>query len=217
MKPSFWKSETLAAAPKEARLLAVALLNYADDLGFFAANAALIRGECFPFDEDSSNVLRGLDDLSRVGFLVLGKSDDEQRVGLILNFRDHQKIDRPTRPNIAGKSITWDDGVDRSTIIRRWLDEFSSLEEEGKRKGKWKGGSKRALPEAFSISDRVRKWASENGHTALDRHLEAFVSKARAKGYTYADWDEALMNAIRDNWAKVPVVVSRRDDSAGVV
>ena len=29
------------------------------------------------------------------------------------------------------------------------------------------------------------------------------LSEARAKGYVYADWDQALMNAIRDDWAKL--------------
>ena len=39
------------------------------------------------------------------------------------------------------------------------------------------------------------------GHRAQEQHCEAFVSKARAKGYTYADWDEGLMGAIREDWA----------------
>jgi hypothetical protein len=33
--------------------------------------------------------------------------------------------------------------------------------------------------------------------------LESFVSKAKAKAYTYADWDQAFMNAIRDDWANL--------------
>lgn len=60
-----------------------------------------------------------------------------------------------------------------------------------------------SLPDDFSLSDRVKTWAAEKGHTRLDEHLEAFKGKAQAKGYTYADWDAALMNAIRDDWAKL--------------
>lgn len=60
------------------------------------------------------------------------------------------------------------------------------------------------LPENFVISDRVLKWAAQKGHAGtLELHFEAFVSTCRAKGYTYADWDEAFMNAIRNNWAKI--------------
>ncbi len=32
------------------------------------------------------------------------------------------------------------------------------------------------------------------------------AGKAKAKAYVYADWDEALMNAIRDDWAKLKAV-----------
>ena len=35
----------------------------------------------------------------------------------------------------------------------------------------------------------------------MSAHLESFVGKATAKGYTYADWNAALRNAIRDDWA----------------
>jgi len=57
------------------------------------------------------------------------------------------------------------------------------------------------IPVGFGISDRVRAWAAAKGHFLLDQRLEHFVSQARAKGYTYVDWDEAFMNAIRKDWA----------------
>lgn len=60
-----------------------------------------------------------------------------------------------------------------------------------------------SMPEGFGISDRVRKWAAEKGYSRLDERLEHFIGKARANGYTYADWDEALMGAVRDDWAKL--------------
>lgn len=60
------------------------------------------------------------------------------------------------------------------------------------------------LPADFCISERVVKWAQEKGHHSLQAHFENFVSAAKAKGYTYLDWDEAFMTAIRKNWAQVP-------------
>ncbi len=57
------------------------------------------------------------------------------------------------------------------------------------------------LPPDFTISDAVREWAMEKGHGSLLEHLEAFVGRAKAKGYTYLDWDQAFMNAIREDWA----------------
>lgn len=63
--------------------------------------------------------------------------------------------------------------------------------------------SKTCLPADFAISERVRNWAAQKGHGNLDLHLENFVSAAKRRGYTYADWDEALMEAIRKDWAKL--------------
>lgn len=64
------------------------------------------------------------------------------------------------------------------------------------------------MPAGFGVSDRVRRWAEEKGHTRLDQHLESFVSKARKHGYAYADWDEAFMEAIRANWANLPATTA---------
>lgn len=72
-----------------------------------------------------------------------------------------------------------------------------------------KAQRKTKLPDGFGLSERVRRWAAEKGHTNLDRHLEHFIGSAKARGYAYVDWDEALMNAIRSNWAKVSVPNTR--------
>ena len=63
--------------------------------------------------------------------------------------------------------------------------------------------SKTALPNGFALSDRVIAWADEKGHGNLQAHLENFISAAKRNGYVYADWDEALMEAIRKDWAKL--------------
>lgn len=59
------------------------------------------------------------------------------------------------------------------------------------------------LPENFEISERVAMWAKVKKFDRLDEHLESFISKSKAKAYTYADWDEAFMGAVRDDWAKL--------------
>lgn len=60
-----------------------------------------------------------------------------------------------------------------------------------------------SLPEPFEISARVRAWADGYGYGRLEEHLEHFVSQAKARAYVYADWDSALMNAIRKDWAGI--------------
>jgi len=59
------------------------------------------------------------------------------------------------------------------------------------------------VPDGFGISDEVRAWAQRKGFDRLDDHLEAFIGKAKAKPYLYADWDQALQNAIREDWAGI--------------
>lgn len=68
-----------------------------------------------------------------------------------------------------------------------------------------RAAAKTTLPSGFAISDRVRAWAAEKGFDRLEAHFENFVSKAKAKRYTYADWDEGFMGAIRADWASLRV------------
>jgi hypothetical protein len=65
--------------------------------------------------------------------------------------------------------------------------------------------AKTALPAGFAVSERVHAWAAEKGYTNLQAHLENFISAAKRNGYVYVDWDEALMEAIRKDWAKLSV------------
>jgi hypothetical protein len=69
------------------------------------------------------------------------------------------------------------------------------------------------------VSDRVLKWAVQQGLAGvIELHLEAFVSTCKAKGYTYVDWDEAFMGAVRKNWAKIaaPLRQGASEKFAGV-
>lgn len=58
-----------------------------------------------------------------------------------------------------------------------------------------------SVPENFCISERVQKWADQRGEKQLKAHFLHFTRWALAKGAVYADWDQALMNAVRGDWA----------------
>ena len=60
---------------------------------------------------------------------------------------------------------------------------------------------KTLIPESFVVSERVASWAAKKGFYLLDEHLEAFKAKCAANGYTYADWDAAFQEAVRQDWA----------------
>ena len=63
--------------------------------------------------------------------------------------------------------------------------------------------AKTPLPVDFAISDAIKAWAVDKGHANLQAHFDSFVRKVRAKGYVYVDWDQALQNAIIDDWANL--------------
>ncbi len=79
-----------------------------------------------PFEEDSTKIPRMLDELSRVGWVRLGKDDQERSVGEIVKFRKHQRVDRPKCSEIKGLA-RFDEP---STKSPRTIDEQST--EEGK-------------------------------------------------------------------------------------
>lgn len=52
----------------------------------------------------------------------------------------------------------------------------------------------------FSVSEAVRRWAEKRDYGDLTPYLEIFVGRNRASGRVYKDWDQAFMNAIREDW-----------------
>lgn len=96
IKPSFWAHPVMARQTDTVRLLAIGLLNLADDDGYFLAHPNLIRSALWPFDDDSTNVQRALDTLSDKGYVCVKKHPEQGEIGLVVKFREHQRIDRPS-------------------------------------------------------------------------------------------------------------------------
>lgn len=120
--------EGLCNCSEFTRLLAIALLNWSDDEGYFMANPILIRGQVFPFLDDSKIIPRSLQDLSRVGWITLGKDDQDRDVGFVINFTKHQRVDKPKPSSIKGNFRFQDD----SKTIPRFIQDASKEEGNGK-------------------------------------------------------------------------------------
>jgi len=131
VKPAFWTNEKMAVMPDFTRLLALGLLNYADDHGYFWANCLMIRGALFPFEEDSTRIRRALAQLATEGYLRLGKCPDGREAGQVVNFSKHQRVDRATESEIQPLA-SFDEP---STNVPRVLDDHSLLDRKG-REGK---------------------------------------------------------------------------------
>ena len=108
IKPEFWQSETIGSVDPFSRLMAIALLNLSDDHGYFNATPAVVRGEVFPFEESLARVSRALEELSRIGYIRIGTTAGQKRVGNVVNFKAHQKVDHPSRLAFDVDSIIWD-------------------------------------------------------------------------------------------------------------
>lgn len=124
VKPEFWPHPVMARQSDEVRLAALGLLNISDDEGYFLADPALIRSELWPFDESSTKARRALAQLCVVGWIEVKTHPTHGDVGWVVNFTKHQRIDRPSASKL--KSYFFDE---RSTIIRRGLDERSLLDQ----------------------------------------------------------------------------------------
>lgn len=99
IKPEFWTDEDLSEVSEAACLLAIGLLNYSDDEGYFNANQKLIKAAIFPIREQSGSIPVLMQELSSAGYISLFSGADSKIYGLVNNFSKHQVI------NKAKKSI----------------------------------------------------------------------------------------------------------------
>jgi hypothetical protein len=111
VKPEFWKHEELSALPESVHMLAAALLNYADDEGYFNANDKLVKAECSPLREPSVSTHDALKQLSKINYLRLGNGPDGKRYGHVINFDQHQRVNRKTDSKIKKIEIVWESSV----------------------------------------------------------------------------------------------------------
>lgn len=100
IKPTFWTDEDMADISEAACLLAIGLLNYADDEGYFNANPKLIKAAVFPIRETSGSIPVLLQELSNCGYISLFSAQDGKRYGLINNFTKHQVVNKKTPSKI---------------------------------------------------------------------------------------------------------------------
>jgi hypothetical protein len=95
IKPTFWSDEAVAELSRDARLLLVGLISFADDEGRFLASTSAISGYVFPHDDLAHTRLRKwLDEIESVGVIRL-YSVNRREYGAFPNYRKHQKINRP--------------------------------------------------------------------------------------------------------------------------
>ncbi len=187
IKPEFWNHPVLSRLDDSIRLTCIGLLSYADDEGFFFAEPALVRGALFPFDEDSTKIRRIIEELSKEPVFFIQLFDSKQgRIGQVINFKKHQKIDRPQVSKIK-QYVENVDFIEHSTNIRRTFDEHSLPEQGTGNKGIREQGNKGGEILNFVDSEIFQKVKSffhltetRNPNDLID--LNRFLNLRQSKG-----------------------------------
>lgn len=131
IKPEFWTHEDLSALPEPTHMLAAALLNHADDEGYFNANLGLVKAACSPLREPSVSIHDSLNHLVRIGYIRLGVASDGKRYGHVVEFEKHQRVNRATASKIKGLGLVWEVSVS----AHAQLTDTSSPEGKGREQG----------------------------------------------------------------------------------
>lgn len=117
IKPEFWTDEDIAELSEAACLLAIGLLNYADDEGYFNANLKLIKAAVFPIREPSVPIPVMLQELSNHGYLSFFSTPDNRHFGLIRNFAKHQVVNKKKTSKIkVMELLPYEYGIDTGLL-----------------------------------------------------------------------------------------------------
>ena len=100
IKPEFHAHEELSVLPAETHLLAAALLNYADDEGYFNAHPGLVKAGTHPLRNDGLRTEEQLAQLEAMGYIERFSCADSKIVGRIVNFGQHQRVSNPTKSKL---------------------------------------------------------------------------------------------------------------------
>lgn len=218
IKPGFFTNEELVELPFSTRLLFIGLWTLADRSGRLEDRPKKIKMAIFP--ADSVDVDAALNELQQAGFLLRYEHSGSRYIQ-VLAFSKHQSPHKDEKastipaPCEHGASTVQEQDKHSANppdcLIPESLSTDSGLLNEesapvpvaAAAPKKSRAPAKTPLPDGFCISDRVRSWAFERGYTSLDLHFENFVGACKAKGYTYIDWDEGFMGAVRNDWAKL--------------
>lgn len=215
IKPGLFKNEILGVADPLYTLLFEGLWLLADRAGRLEDRPLRIKAEVFPY-RDGLDVVAMLSWLESNGFIRRYAANGLALIQ-ITEFAKHQNPHKNEPLSIYAPPE--EIGSDAEGIGAAHADSGFRIPDSGLlipplaapaapppppvKQAKKSKPEQTLIPDDFGISERVRKWADRKGYGQLDAHLEAFIRKSRAKAYLNASWDDAFMEAIREDWAKL--------------
>ena len=206
IKPEFWGHETLAATHPLTRLLAIGLLNYADDEGYFNAHPDLITSALFPYTvaipDKAWSVPIGVQTLQNIDFLTLYTGTDGRTYGHINNFTRHQVINKP-KPSKIKPLCTYKEG-DLVLLSESGSDtgHLPAGTGKGNREKEQGGGNRESTPtppaSLVPVSDPFNHLAAlktQYPHINLENELRAALAHKRKTDRTTTTVDLAWFEA----------------------
>jgi hypothetical protein len=104
IKPSFFRSEDVSALPLRARLTWIGLWTQCDDAGRAKDNARLIKADIWPLDSVTlRDIEEDLETLAGHGRIVRYEVDGRRYLEIV-NWGDHQAIQKPTPSTLPSPS-----------------------------------------------------------------------------------------------------------------
>ena len=100
IKPDFWTNPRMMKQSDETKLLALALLNFADDRGYFYADSDVVCGSLFP-KKESGAIEKSMRILADMGYIDVRDHPSHGPIGRIHAWEKHQRVNRPQESKIA--------------------------------------------------------------------------------------------------------------------
>ena len=172
IKPEFWEDEKIGKLPIPCRLFFIGCWNFADDFGVIKGNAALLKSQIFPYDENLrvSEIKKWIDALVDARMLV-PIIHAEESYYFIRTFRSHQVLDKRYDKSYIGKGIVKeliskalnDNDVNTTSTLRD--DDVNTTEEKEEEKEDKKespNGDKKESPNGDKKEAKASSSASSN-------------------------------------------------------
>lgn len=177
IKPEFWEDEKIGKLPIPCRLFFIGCWNFADDFGVIKGNAALLKSQIFPYDENLrvSEIKKWIDSLVDARMLV-PIIHAEESYYFIRTFRSHQILDKRYDKSYIGKEIAKDlinralndnDVNTTSTLRDNYVNTTEEKEEEKEDKKESPNGDKKEAEASSSASSnpdflKFNDWLKRN-------------------------------------------------------
>ena len=206
IKPEFWSDEKLATVSETSLLVAIGLLNIADDEGYFNANPKLIDAFIFPLRESSVSIHGALVELSNIGYIEVFKCiKGEKDIGIVKNFNLHQVISRPTASKLAPLVGLPSDSLNTHGATN----EDSTQERKGKEQGKEGEGkgtciaSPKVDANLLLIDEVFQHWVitmNKSSRTTLTSLRKSRINSRLKDGYPVHEIKQAIDNVAKDSF-----------------